>query len=48
MNKENFLNACERARLVFLTTLQWGLCLLILPAFLAVVFIIWIDKIKND
>lgn len=48
MTKEQFLNACERARRVFLTALQWLLCLLIAPAFLVVVFIIWIDQIKND
>ena len=48
MTKEQFLNACERARLGFLTALQWLLCLLIAPALLVVVFIIWIDQIKND
>ena len=48
MNKEQFLNACERARKGFLTALQWILCLLIAPALLVVVFIIWIDQIKND
>ena len=48
MNKERFLNACERARRGFLTALQWLLCLLIAPALLVVVLIIWIDQIKND
>ena len=48
MNKEQFLNACEQARRGFLTALQWLLCILIAPALLVVVFIIWIDQIKND
>ena len=48
MNKEQFLNACERIRRVFLTALQWLLCLLIAPALLVVVLIIWIDNAKND
>ena len=48
MNKEQFLTACERARIGFLTALQWLLCLLIAPAFLVVVFIIWIDSAKYD
>ena len=48
MNKEQFLNACERARRVFLTAIQWLLCLLIAPALLVVVFIIWIDNAKYD
>ena len=48
MNKEQFLNACERARLGFLTALQWLLYLLISPALIVVVFIIWIDNAKND
>ena len=48
MTKEQFLNACERARYGFLTELQWLLLILIAPALLAVVFIIWIDQIKND
>ena len=43
MNKEKFMNACERARSGFLTALQWLLCLLITPALLVVVLIIWID-----
>lgn len=48
MKIEQFFNSCERARLVFLTALQWLLCLLIAPALLVVIFIIWIDQIKND
>ena len=48
MNKEQFLSACERVRRGFLTALQWLLCLLIAPALLVVLFIIWIDQIKND
>ena len=48
MNKEQFFNACERARRGFLTALQWLLCLLISPALLVVVLIIWIDKIKDN
>ena len=48
MNKEQFLNAFERARLGFFSALQWLFCLLIAPAFLVVVFIIWIDNSKYD
>ena len=48
MNKEQFLTDCESARRAFLTALQWLLCLLISPALLVVVFIIWIDNAKND
>ena len=48
MNKEQFLNALERARRGVLTALQWLLCLLIAPALLVVVFIIWIDNAKYD
>ena len=48
MNKEQFYSACERARLGFLAALQWLLCLLIAPALLVVVFIIWIDNSKYD
>ena len=48
MNKEQFLNACERARRVFLTTLQWLLTMLISPALLVVVLIILIDQIKDN
>ena len=48
MNKEQFLNASKSMRYGFLTALQWLLCLLIAPALLVVVFIIWIDSAKND
>ena len=48
MNKEQFLNACEQARIGFLTALQWLLSILIAPALLVVVFIIWIDNAKYD
>ena len=48
MNKEQFYSAFERARRGFLTALQWLLCLLIAPALLMVVFIIWIDNAKYD
>ena len=48
MNKEQFYIAFERARLGFLTALQWLLCLLIAPALLVVVFVIWIDNAKYD
>lgn len=48
MNKEQFFSACEQARRGFLTALQWLLCLLIAPSLIVVVFIIWIDQIKND
>ena len=48
MNKEQFLNAFEQARLGFLTALQWLLCILIAPSLLVVVVILWIDLIKND
>ena len=48
MTKEQFLSACEHARYGFLTSLQWLLCILIAPALIVVVFIIWIDQIKND
>ena len=48
MNKEQFFNACEQIRLGFLTALQWLLCILIAPALLVVVFIIWIDNAKYD
>ena len=48
MNKEQFYSACERARRGFLTALQWLLCLLIAPALLVVLFIIWIDQIKDN
>ena len=48
MNKEQFYSACERARRGFLTALQFVLTVLISPALLVVVFIIWIDNAKND
>ena len=48
MTKEQFLNAFECARRGFLTALQWLLCLLIAPALLVVLFIIWIDQIKDN
>ena len=48
MNKEQFFSACEKIRYGFLTALKWVLILLISPALLVVVFIIWIDQIKND
>ena len=48
MNKEQFLNACEQARIGFLTALQLVLTMLIAPALIVVVFIIWIDQIKYD
>ena len=48
MNKEQFLTVFEQIRLGFLTALQWLLCILIAPALLVVVFIIWIDNAKND
>ena len=48
MNKEQFLKACERARRGVLTALQWLLTLIIAPALLVLVFIIWIEEIKND
>ena len=48
MNKEQFLNACERASRGFLTAIQWILCLLIAPSLLVVIFIIWIDNAKYD
>ena len=47
MNKEQFLRACERARRGFLTALQWILSLLIAPALLVVLLIIWIEDIKD-
>ena len=48
MNKEQFLSACERARRGLLTAIQWLLCLFIAPALLVVIFIIWIDQIKDN
>ena len=48
MNKEQFFSACDSARLGFLTALQWLLSIMIAPALIVVIFIIWIDQIKND
>lgn len=48
MTKEQFFIAFEHVRRGFLTALQWLLCLLIAPALLVVVFIIWIDNAKYD
>ena len=48
MNKEQFLNACERARRGFLTALQCVFILLIAPSLLVVFLIIWIDNVKYD
>ena len=48
MNKEQFFSACEQARCGFFTALQWLLCLLIAPALLVLVFILWIEEIKYD
>lgn len=47
MNKEQLFNACERARVGFLTALQWGLTVIITPALLVLVFILWIEEIKD-
>lgn len=47
MNKEQFLSACEQIRLGLLTALKWVLILLISPALLVVVVILWIDLIKD-
>ena len=47
MNKERFLNACEQARRGFLTALQVLLSIMIIPAFIVVVFILWIEDIKD-
>ena len=48
MTKEQLFNSCEHARRGVLTALQWLLCLLIAPALLVVLFIIWIDNAKYD
>ena len=47
MNKERFLIACEQARRGFMTALQVLLSIMIIPAFIVVVFILWIDEIKD-
>ena len=48
MNKEQFFSACEQIRYGFLTALKLVLILLISPALLFGLFILWIDLIKND
>ena len=48
MTKEQFFTAFEQTRIGFLTALQWLLCLLIAPALLVVVLILWIDLIKDN
>ena len=47
MNKEQFFSACEKARCGFLTALQWVLSLLIAPALILVIAILWIEEIKD-
>lgn len=47
MNKEQFLTACEKVRFGFMTALQVLLSIMIIPAFIVVVFILWIDEIKD-
>ena len=47
MNKEQFLSACEQARRGFLIALQWVLSLLIAPALILVIAILWIEDIKD-
>lgn len=47
MNKEQFLNAFEKARCGFMTALQVLLSIMIIPALIVVVFILWIDDIKD-
>ena len=47
MTKERFLNACGRARRWFMTALQVLLSIMIIPAFIVVVFILWIEDIKD-
>lgn len=47
MTKEQFLSACERARRGLLTALQWGLSMLIAPALILVIAILWIEDIKD-
>lgn len=48
MNKEKFFSALDSARRGFLTALQWLLTVLIAPALLVLVFILYIEEIKND
>lgn len=47
MNKEQFLSACEQARCWFMTALQVLLSIMIIPALIVVVFILWIEDIKD-
>lgn len=47
MNKEQFLTACEKARFGFMTALQVLLSIMIIPALIVVVFILWIEDIKD-
>lgn len=47
MNKEQFLTACEKARCGFMTALQVLLSIMIIPALIVVVFILWIEDIKD-
>ena len=47
MNKERFLIACEQARRGFMTALQVLLSIMIIPALIVVVFILWIEDIKD-
>lgn len=47
MNKEKFFSALESARRGFLTALQWILCILISPALILVIAILWIEDIKD-
>lgn len=48
MTKEQFLNNCEHVRRGFLTAIQCGLTVIITPALLVLVFILWIEEIKTD
>ena len=47
MNKERFFTTCEKARRWFMTALQVLLSIMIIPAFIVVVFILWIEDIKD-
>ena len=47
MNKEQFFSACEKARCGFMTALQVLLSIMIIPALIVVVFILWIEDIKD-
>lgn len=46
--KEFICALSDRMRFYALSALQFILSITILPALLVVVFIIWIDQIKND